>query len=47
MTPDGKQPANCGDTRSGIKNLDRWLGTNHWDVIHFNWGLWDLCCRTP
>lgn len=47
LRPDGKQPDNCGDTRIGLKNLDRWLGTNHWDVIHFNWGLWDLCYRNP
>jgi hypothetical protein len=47
MRPDGKQPDNCGDTRIGLKNLDRWLGTNRWDVIHFNWGLWDLCYRNP
>jgi acyl-CoA thioesterase-1 len=24
--------------------LDDWLGTNHWDVIHFNFGLHDLKC---
>lgn len=47
MKAGGKQPENCGDTGIGLKNLDRWLGTNHWDVIHFNWGLWDLCYRNP
>ena len=31
----------------GLENLDKWLGTRHWDVIHFNWGLWDLCYRHP
>jgi lysophospholipase L1-like esterase len=30
------------DTRSGLKNIDAWLGDTKWDVIHFNWGLWDL-----
>ena len=39
--------ANCGDTNSGLKNLDRWLGDTKWDVIHFNWGLHDLCYRHP
>ncbi len=39
--------ANCGDTRSGLQNLDRWLGDTKWDVIHFNWGLHDLCYRHP
>ena len=22
--------------------MDRWLGDTKWDVIHFNWGLWDM-----
>ena len=39
--------ANCGDTRSGQKNLKKWLGDTQWDVIHFNWGLHDLCYRHP
>lgn len=36
---------NCGDTVIGLKKLDAWLGDKDWDVIHFNWGLWDLCYR--
>jgi len=47
MKAGGKQPDNCGDTRIGLQNIDAWLGTNHWDIIHFNWGLWDLCYRNP
>jgi hypothetical protein len=39
--------ANCGDTQRGLAEIQKWLGTNHWDVIHFNWGLWDLCYRNP
>lgn len=31
----------------GLQNLDKWIGTRKWDVIHFNWGLWDLCYRNP
>ncbi|MDA7935771.1 SGNH/GDSL hydrolase family protein [Akkermansiaceae bacterium] len=31
----------------GLANLDKWLGKRDWDVIHFNWGLWDLCYRHP
>ena len=23
------------------------MGKTRWDVIHFNWGLWDLCYRHP
>ena len=33
---------NCGDTARGLARLDQWLGTGHWDVIHFNFGLHDL-----
>ena len=38
---------NCGDTPRGLAQIDRWLGDTKWDVIHFNWGLWDLCYRHP
>lgn len=31
----------------GRKNIKKWIGTKKWDVIHFNWGLWDLCYRNP
>ena len=43
----GKGPDNCGDTTIGLKKIDAWLGKQKWDVIHFNWGLWDLCYRNP
>jgi acyl-CoA thioesterase-1 len=33
---------NCGPTERGLARLDKWLGTNRWDVIHFNFGLHDL-----
>ena len=29
-------------TGTGLKKLDQWLGDGKWDVIHFNWGLWDM-----
>jgi len=35
-------PNNGGPTKYGIANIDRWLGTGKWDVIHFNWGIHDL-----
>lgn len=38
---------NCGETRMGLRGIDAWLGDTKWDVIHFNWGLWDLCYRNP
>jgi lysophospholipase L1-like esterase len=42
-----RHPGNAGDTRNGLKKLDAWLGETSWDVIHFNWGLHDLCYRHP
>ncbi len=47
MASGGKSPDNCGDTVIGLKKIDAWLGKTRWDVIHFNWGLWDLCYRNP
>jgi hypothetical protein len=38
---------NAQHTGTGLKMLDRWVGETEWDVIHFNWGLWDLCYRHP
>jgi hypothetical protein len=38
---------NAQHTRTGLEKLDSWLGDTEWDVIHFNWGLWDLCYRHP
>lgn len=40
-------PGNAQHTGTGLKRLDAWLGDREWDVIHFNWGLWDLCYRDP
>ena len=37
-----RKPINCGDTARGIANLDAWLGTSTWRIIHFNFGLHDL-----
>ena len=38
---------NAQHTGTGLKKLDEWIGDTEWDVIHFNWGLWDLCYRHP
>ncbi len=38
---------NAQHTGTGLAKIDRWLGQKKWDVIHFNWGLWDLCYRHP
>lgn len=40
-------PTNGGNTAKGLAHLDEWLGNITWDVIHFNWGLHDLCYRHP
>jgi hypothetical protein len=37
---------NAQHTGTGLLKLDDWLGNTKWDVIHFNWGLWDLCYRS-
>ncbi len=35
-------PENGGPARLAGAKIDKWLGTEKWDVIHFNWGLHDL-----
>lgn len=36
-----RPPVNCQHTGYGLANLKKWLGSGKWDVIHFNWGIWD------
>ncbi|MEP3477722.1 MAG: SGNH/GDSL hydrolase family protein [Fuerstiella sp.] len=38
---------NAQHTGTGLKKIEQWIGQTQWDVIHFNWGLWDLCYRHP
>lgn len=38
---------NCGPTTKGVKELSGWLGSDKWDVIHFNFGLHDLKWMGP
>lgn len=33
---------NAEYTGTGLLKIDEWLGKEKWDVIHFNWGLWDM-----
>ncbi|PXA03205.1 SGNH/GDSL hydrolase family protein [Coraliomargarita sinensis] len=42
-----RHPGNAGETRNGLKKIEDWLGETEWDLIHFNWGLHDLCYRHP
>ncbi|HEY0669239.1 MAG TPA: SGNH/GDSL hydrolase family protein [Sphingobacteriaceae bacterium] len=40
---------NTGNARFsqyGLEKINTWLGKEHWDVIQFNWGLWDIAYRT-
>lgn len=40
-------PGNAQHTGTGLRMIDQWLGKDLYDVIVFNWGLWDLCYRHP
>jgi len=33
---------NAGPTIRGIKEINKYIGGKKWDVIYFNWGLWDM-----
>jgi hypothetical protein len=37
-----KNAGNAEYTGNGLKQIETWLGGEKWDVIHFNWGLWDM-----
>ncbi len=38
---------NAQHTGTGLEKVDEWLGAEQWDIVQFNWGLWDLCYRHP
>lgn len=40
-------PGNAQHTGTGIAKVESWIGDTDWDIIQFNWGLWDLCYRHP
>ncbi len=33
---------NAGPTIRGLEHIDSWIGDTKWDVIHVNFGLWDM-----
>ena len=37
-----KNEGNASYTGIGLQKIDEWLGEEDWDVIQFNWGLWDM-----
>lgn len=40
-------PGNAKHSGYGLDSIASWIGDDKWDIIHFNWGLWDLCYRHP
>jgi lysophospholipase L1-like esterase len=40
-------PGNAQHSGTGLLKLEEWIGNEDWDIIQFNWGLWDLCYRHP
>jgi len=32
---------NCEHSEFGAKNIEKWIAGKKWDVIHFNFGIWD------
>lgn len=32
---------NCGPSQHYLRSMRGWVGTNRWDVIHVNFGIWD------
>ena len=41
------QPGEVRNTTNALTRLDELLGDEHWDLIHFNFGLGDLVYRVP
>lgn len=40
-------PGNAQHTGRGLDSIQSWIGNEDWDIIQFNWGLWDMCYRHP
>ncbi|MFK7920755.1 MAG: SGNH/GDSL hydrolase family protein, partial [Bacteroidia bacterium] len=40
-------PGNAQHTGTGLAKIEEWLAEGDWDIVQFNWGLWDLCYRHP
>ncbi|HSH20342.1 MAG TPA: SGNH/GDSL hydrolase family protein [Draconibacterium sp.] len=38
---------NAQHTGYGLENIEKWIQQDDYDIIQFNWGLWDLCYRHP
>ncbi len=42
-----KISTNAKDTNFGAQNVKNQIPDKKWDIIHFNYGIWDLCYRHP
>ena len=42
LNGEGTQAENCAGTTKGVAQIDKWLGSTKWSVIHFNFGLHDM-----
>ncbi len=40
-------PGNAQHSGTGLEKIEEWIVQDDWDIIQFNWGLWDLCYRHP
>jgi hypothetical protein len=40
-------PGNAQHTGNSLEKIEKWIRDKDFDVIQFNWGLWDLCYRNP
>jgi len=38
---------NAQHSGTGLQKVVEWIGDEQWDIIQFNWGLWDLAYRNP
>jgi len=36
-----RAPENCAYSAKGVEQIEKWIGDGKWDIIHFNFGLWD------
>lgn len=44
---DHGEPTNCKSTLNSLMELENWLDDEKWDVIHANWGMWDIDTINP
>jgi len=40
-------PGNAQHSGFGLQKIREWIAGEEWDIIQYNWGLHDLCYRSP